>query len=401
MVSLSNHEHPGSPFDRLRTSVNFSVLCVLCVLGVLCVFYGDRVLAQQPERARTEALARRATERLQALQREAERLAVEERTVLGDLRKLEIERQLKAEELKQIDADVARVQTELSATTAGMQVLEGADTAQRPHLRARVVELYKLGRNPYLRLILSTADVRQLGRATRTVAALAALDRERIASHQRTLDDLKSARATLEERNRQLTSLRADAERAQTAIEGAVVARNDLVRDIDRKRDVNAQLSGELQTTQQRLQTTLRGLATGAAGAGATALPLRPFRGELDWPVEGGIVRRPFGNTGGSVLNGVEIASAQGAHATAIHDGTVAFAGTFSGFGNLVILDHGSQTFSLYGDLLEIAVKKGARVDRGQAVGTVGPTRSAAAGLYFELRVDGRPVDPLQWLKKR
>ena len=79
----------------------------------------------------------------------------------------------------------------------------------------------------------------------------------------------------------------------------------------------------------------------------------------------------------------------------------VAFAGTFSGFGNLVILEHGSQTFSLYGDLLEISVKKGAHIEHGQPVGTVGPTSSGANGLYFELRVDGQPVDPLQWLKKR
>jgi septal ring factor EnvC (AmiA/AmiB activator) len=66
-----------------------------------------------------------------------------------------------------------------------------------------------------------------------------------------------------------------------------------------------------------------------------------------------------------------------------------------------VILDHGSQNFSLYGDLLDIGVKKGMHVDRGQPVGTVGPTSSGATGLYFELRVDGQPVDPLQWLKKR
>jgi septal ring factor EnvC (AmiA/AmiB activator) len=55
----------------------------------------------------------------------------------------------------------------------------------------------------------------------------------------------------------------------------------------------------------------------------------------------------------------------------------------------------------LYGDLLEIAVAKGARVDRGQRLGSVGPTPAGPAGLYFELRVDGHAVDPLQWLKKR
>jgi septal ring factor EnvC (AmiA/AmiB activator) len=79
----------------------------------------------------------------------------------------------------------------------------------------------------------------------------------------------------------------------------------------------------------------------------------------------------------------------------------VAFAGSFSGFGNLVILDHGSQSFSLYGDLLEMSVNKGARVDNGQPVGSAGPLPSGGTGIYFELRIDGRPVDPLQWLKKR
>src|SRR5882672_10269066 len=82
--------------------------------------------AQTSDRARTEALARRATERLQALQREADRLASEERTLIGDLRKLEIERQLRAEQLKQVDADAAKVQAELEATAARMESLDAA-----------------------------------------------------------------------------------------------------------------------------------------------------------------------------------------------------------------------------------------------------------------------------------
>jgi murein hydrolase activator len=357
--------------------------------------------AQEPDRSRTEALARRATERLQALQREADRLASEERTVLGDLRKLEVERQLKAEELKQIDADIAGVQTELADTTARAAALQSEETAQRPQLRARLVDLYKLGPHPYLRLLLSTSDVRQLGRAARTVAALAAIDRQRMAAHQSTIDAWRAARRTLEERERQLAALRAGAEQAQIAIERAAKARGDLIRDIDRKRDVNAQLSGELQASQQNLQATLRGLSTNPGANTPATLPLAPFRGDLDWPVESGTVRVPFARKEGATSNGIEIAVPEGAQAVAVHDGVVAFADTFTGFGNLVILDHGSQTFSLYGDLLAISVKKGAHVDRGQPVGTVGPTRSAAAGLYFELRIDGRPVDPLQWLKKR
>jgi septal ring factor EnvC (AmiA/AmiB activator) len=353
--------------------------------------------AQTPDRARNEALARRATERLQALQREADRLASQARTLLGDLRKLEIERQLRAEDVKRVAADAAKVEAELAATAQRMQSLESSQRKEEPELRARLVEIYKLGQARYLRMILSTPDVRRLGQSTRTVAVLAKLDRDRVALHHQTLGDLKSARRTLESRGKELAALKLAAEKAQAAAARAAQARADLVRDIDRRRDLNAQLAGELQTAQQKLQVVLRDMANGAPAA-AVALPLRPFRGELPWPVDGQL-RRRFNP--GSASNGVEIAATEGAQALAVHDGVVAFSGTFAGFGNLVILDHGSQTFSLYGDLLAIAVNKGAQVEHGRSVGTVGPTSSGSDGLYFELRVDGQPVDPLQWLKKR
>jgi septal ring factor EnvC (AmiA/AmiB activator) len=367
-----------------------------------CAALGAATFAQQADRARTEALARRASVRIMALQREADRLAAEEKTVLGELRKLEVEQELKATELKQLDADAARVEADLASTTAKVAALQRTEISELPALRARLVEIYKLGRARYLRLLLSTQDVRRLGEASRTIAALAQLDRDRIESRQRTVASLKATRATLQERSRQLTQLRTDGERAKTAAESAARARTDLIRDIDRRRDLNAQLAGELQAAQQKLQATLRDLRTGAPAVDSS-LPLRPFRGDLDWPVSG-TLRRRFGRTttpGDSSSNGIEIAAPDGADAMAVHDGLVAFAGTFAGFGNLVILDHGAQTFSLYGDLLEIAVKKGAHLDRGRPVGSVGPLPDGGSGLYFELRVDGQPVDPLQWLKKR
>jgi len=361
------------------------------------------VLAQQADRVRTEALARRATERLQSLQREADRLASEERTLLGDLRKLELERQIKAEELRQVATEHSRVATQLAATNGRMRQLQEQDLAARPDVSRRLVEVYKLGQGRYLRLLLSTSNVQQVGRASRLVAALAKIDRDRIASHQHTLDELKTARAALEARSRRLESLTADAKRAQAAAIRAAQAHADLIRDIDRRRDSNAQLAGELLGAQQKLQATLRELATGAAAVEPAVLPLGPFRGDLDWPVAG-TIRHGFGRTAAArstSSNGIEIAAEEGAPTFAVHGGVVAFADTFAGFGNLVILDHGSQTFSLYGNLLDIAVKKGARIEHGQAVGTVGSSVTGPAGLYFELRIDGQTVDPLQWLRKR
>jgi len=377
-----------------QTKIFSAVSAFSAVIAVV----GTIAAAQTPDRARTEALARRATERLQALQREADRLASEERTLLGELRKLEIERQLRAEELKVIDADAAKVEAELNATDQRVQALQTSERASEPELRARLVEIYKLGRARYMRLLLSTPDLKQLGQATRTVAVLAKLDRDRIESHKQTVSELARTRQALQERRAELAGLRNAAAKAQAAAQRAAQSRAELVREIDEKRDLNAQLAGELQTTQQKLQAVLRDMATGVASGETAALPLRPFRGDLPWPVNGQAHRR---SASGAASNGIDIVAPEGASAAAIHDGVVAFAGTFAGFGNLVILDHGSQTFSLYGDLLEISVKKGARVEHGQPIGKVGPTPSGSNALYFELRVDGQPVDPLQWLKKR
>ena len=102
-----------------------------------------------------------------------------------------------------------------------------------------------------------------------------------------------------------------------------------------------------------------------------------------------------------SPQNGIDIAAPPGTPVTAVHDGTVAFAGPFEGFGHLVILDHGNKSFSLYGYLDAVGVSRGAQVERGRSLGTVGTSPTGTNLLYFELRVDGHAVDPLQWLKDR
>src|SRR5262245_64619127 len=115
-------------------------------------------------------MARRATDRLQTLQREADRLASEERSLLGEVRKLEIARLLKAEEVARIDANIADTRTELEATTERIAALDESARVVRPQLRARLVEIYKLGRARYVRLLLGTPDIQRLGQAARAVA---------------------------------------------------------------------------------------------------------------------------------------------------------------------------------------------------------------------------------------
>src|SRR4029450_6284994 len=168
--------------------------------AILVAFAFTTALAQSSDRARTEALARRAADRLQSLQREADRLAAQERTLIGDLRKLELERQVKGEELKQFDRDAVKLEAELAGITERMGALQQSEREARPELTARLVEMYKLGQARYLRLLLSAPDLRRMGQAFRTVAALAKLDRDRVAARARTLAELTSTRRTLEPR---------------------------------------------------------------------------------------------------------------------------------------------------------------------------------------------------------
>ena len=371
------------------------------VRAALCAVFAAAVLApadaRQPD---PQALQQRAAERLRALRAEAKSLLAQERTLLVELRRLEVERSLKAEELRQLAGEAARIEEELADTTRHLTLLEQAREEQAPLLRTRLREVYKLGAGGYVRLLLGLDRPTDLGRALRTVTALADQDRERVRAHQSTIASLAEARRALERRRGELGKLRAGTLEARAALDRAVGERAALVASIDSRRDLNAQLTGELQAAQTKLQRTL----TGLGDASGVALPLRTLQGTLDWPAGGEVVTR-FGRSRASrfgtavVRRGIEIAAPAGSPVRAVHGGTVAHAAPFSGFGNLVILDHGNRAFSVYGYLDEVRVAKGARVQPGDAVGSVGLDPQGQTALYFELRVDGQPVDPLQWLK--
>jgi murein hydrolase activator len=352
---------------------------------------------------RTAAAAKRADERLRTLRKEADALAAQARTLLADLRRLELERQISVEQLAKIERDSEDVEKQLEAAETKAAALAETAAAQLPDIEARLVQLYKMGRAGYWRLLLNVDDMQAVGRAYRTVSTLNAIDRARVNEHYATLDALARERKTLQERAEQLEALRAEAARARTAADRAVAARTALVESIDARRDLNAQLTGELQEAQTKLQASMAQLDGGRA---APSLALRLFQGDLPWPARGPVLR-PYGRQPSSrfgtavVRNGMEIGAAEGQPVRSVHEGMVAFADQFEGYGNLVIVDHGTRAYSLYGYLGALGVNRGQRVEAQAAVGTAGRNPAGNPALYFELRVDGAAVDPLQWLKKQ
>jgi murein hydrolase activator len=378
---------------------------VLPGLMVVCL---PVLLAQTPgpsDRDRAAAAAKRTEDRLRGLQREADALAAQERTVLVDLRKLELERQISVEQLARIERDRMDVQHKLDEAENRAAALAQEAAAQLPDVEARLEQLYKMGRAGYWRLLLNVDDLQALGRAYRTASAITEIDRARVREHYATLDALARERKALQERAEEIARLQAEALRARTAADKAVAGRTALVASIDARRDLNAQLVGELTAAQQRLQASLAQIESGRPAA-ATPLPLRPFRGDLPWPVAGRVLRafgrQPTSRFGTAIVrNGMEIGAEEGQPVRNIHEGSVAFADQFEGYGNLVIVDHGARAYSLYGYLGAVGAVRGQRIDPQAVVGTVGRNPAGNSALYFELRVDGTAVDPLQWLKKR
>jgi murein hydrolase activator len=395
-VNVGHPSHAISAFSAPRRSLREVCLRVLCALCVSAA-----VLAQDTAPPSPDAQSRRIADRIRSLQREADRLAGETRSLLGDVRKLEVERDLKAAAAQQAATATAQAEQDLQQTTDRLARLELQKMAELPDMKAQMVDMYKRGRSGYARLLLSARDLREFARAARAVGSLTTLNEQRIAAHRRTLDSLRKERETFAQKAKDLQKKENDARVAKAAADRAVAARGDLISQIDARRDLTAQYVGELQVAYEKIQQQMK-----AKGEGEPiAVPLLPFRGGLEWPVTGRVTTQ-YGQSssrlGGSAMrNGIEIAAADDAPVRAVHGGTVGFADSFTGFGTLVILDHGGSNYSLYGYLSSVSVKQGDKVESGAEVGRVGQAPAGQSALYFEMRIDGKSVDPVQWLKPR
>ena len=115
------------------------------------------------------------------------------------------------------------------------------------------------------------------------------------------------------------------------------------------------------------------------------------------WPIEGEVIKE-F-SLSGTINKGIDIKGSSGQRVNAAADGTVVYAGgNLRGYGKLVILKHNNRFLSAYGNNQEIRVREGEKVRGGQVIGTLGATTSLAEMLHFEIRLDGRPQNPFNYL---
>jgi septal ring factor EnvC (AmiA/AmiB activator) len=377
-----------SIFNRLR----LGLVATACLAAAVAAPH-----AQQPANDTARATSR-VDDRLRTLQQESDRLASQAKTLLGEVRKLEIQRDIRTAEAREAERALTAAKEDLNDTSRRLEALEEQRLRGLPDLKQQLVETYKRGRSGYLRLLLSAGDLRGFARATRAMTALTFRQERILSDHHQTVEALRAERTLLQAKMADMRTRDTAARRAREQAQRAVADRAALIEQIDSRRDLTAQYVGELQLARERLDQQIAGLSRGGE-----PVPLAPFRGGLEWPVVGDVASRfgqPTGRQGGPLVRtGMEIGAPEGTSVRAVHGGTVGYAEGYTGLGTLVILDHGGNNYSLYGYLLSLSVQRGEVVEAGAELGRVGPSPAGPPQLYFELRIDGRSVDPVQWLR--
>ena len=191
------------------------------------------------------------------------------------------------------------------------------------------------------------------------------------------------ARAVRDELAGARNSLAGSRDHVKVALDKLTTAQQAEAGEIDALQAASAQLAEQIRSAQAR----------SSVGPAAT-----PSAAGLIWPVSGPVTS-PYGYRWGRLHEGIDIGVPTGTPIHAAADGTVIYCGWESGYGNLVVIDHGNGIATAYGHQNAIAATCGQHVLQGDIIGYVGSTgHSTGPHLHFEVRVDGNPVDPLGYL---
>ena len=321
--------------------------------------------------------------------------------------------------LGELSAQERSTQSKLRWNTTQLKAAERSLQLHDDLLKRRLVDVYENGEFGYLPVLLSARTFSDFVERWEDVRLL-------ISSNERAIRERKKAELKVAgvERLLENTSIALQAEhlaqeRSQNQLDILATERRNLVGLAARRRShVAIQVASleELSASQeQALESLIRERqaeiaaaqhaqrsAAGIAGNGPTGGGGAP--GALSWPVTGTITspfgwrQNPFGG-GPDFHPGLDIAAPMGTTITAAAAGTVIMAQWYGGYGNYILIDHGGGISTGYGHMSAIYVAKGQVVKRGQAIGAVGSTgASTGPHLHFEVRRDGKPIDPTPWL---
>jgi len=415
--------------------VNFKQLFVLLALsGPLCAS------ANQADRKQSELDALK--QRLQTLQQDFRDTQTHRQEAADELRQSERAISNAVRQLRQLDGERQRTQSDLQSLTQQVDATSARIRTQQAHLAQTLKGAYQRGQGDALKLILNGADPNQTARDLRYLAHLSRAQQAMIDTLRADLAQLSALQQQASQKTNDLAQLQAAHEAEQQKLLADKHAREQVLQKLSvqiqqQRREISTLKRNERSLTQlvERLnrvmaeqaareaeraraarQTKQREAERGSTGqqrrpvavntdtpvAFRSSQPFSRLKGLLHLPVAGELMNR-FGaprEGGGLSWKGLFIRAAQGTAVKAIAAGQVVFAEWLRGFGNLIIVDHGDGYMSLYSNNESLYKQVGDRVQPGDAIAAVGNSGGQPdTGLYFEMRHQSRPVNPLDWVK--
>ncbi|MBW4055085.1 MAG: peptidoglycan DD-metalloendopeptidase family protein [Proteobacteria bacterium] len=329
----------------------------------------------------------------------------------------------KESDLGRLSHDLHGVETSLDHTGHEIQKVTEEASRKRIEIERRLTSLYKAGELGALRMFFSAESFPQLAENIRYMKSILENDKKIFLDYNKKIDLLKGLKADLER----------DALKKERIMTGIAQKK----REIEEEKSKKAAYLGKVRQDRKSYETSLKQLETNAARlqtmitrlealsrrkllsrhkkpgsrlsplAELPPVPDRGFasqKGRMSLPVRGAVIesygkhKHPEFNSF-TFSKGESISAPTGTEIKAIYEGTVIFADYFKGFGNMIIIDHGGGYFSLYAHASRLTKKTGAEVARHETIGTVGDIDSTKGSLlYFEIRYQGKPVDPAGWV---
>jgi murein DD-endopeptidase MepM/ murein hydrolase activator NlpD len=342
-----------------------------------------------------------------------------------------------------LDAQVRAVQSDVSAAESKLAVVEAQQAVTQRRLDETQAQLSeakaRLGRQAiaaytgqtdavrFIDATLKSHDIGELIVKREYIKAVAGNQRETIVLHEKLRDEVDDIREELGESRARAESQRdevagkrnvlqsqRDAQATTEAQVAAEITEGTKLRSeaLARKKEFQAEADA-LQRESDLIAATLRSRGSTPAGGdgtsggddGSNGAPVAPSGGQLSSPLPGAPIVSGFGSRVHPIYGdvrvhtGVDYAASEGTPIHAAGDGVIVSAGSFGGYGNATIIDHGGGLATLYGHQSSMSVSAGQRVTRGQIIGRVGCTGACTGPhLHFEVRVNGTPVNPIPYL---
>jgi len=338
----------------------------------------------------------------------------QEKGVLQQLSVYDQKRKLAQQKITLLELKQQKVKETIEDLKSKISDSEVKLASMKSLLEERLVSIYKYGGTAELSLLISAPTAHETLTTSYLLKKITRQDQQMIEEMEKTRTVLQTSCLEMEEQDRMLKSQAQEILQQKDHYQDETKKRSTLLSNLRKKKEMHLQAAKELERTQKEIQNQITLLMAKKrkqeearkASSSAGKLPVTYHRpgAKLSWPVKGRITSsfgtrvHPVFKTK-SMHTGIDIDAKRGDPVKAAGSGEVLYSGWLRGYGQIIILDHGSDMTTVYAHLDQSLVSEGDRVKAGNVIGKVGSTGVATgAHLHFEVRIDGEARNPMKYL---